>query len=370
MNVGSMPRWEILDLSDTPAVSTDLKSRPARNLRFDLLRIVFATLVLLAHAPELTDGNRSRELFSRFTHSDVTFGVLGVDGFFLISGFLIVQSWESDPEFLNFLRKRLLRIVPGYLVAVALSTLAVGLLAPGIPNFFSHFDFHFFSTVALLYSPATPPVLPGLPDPLVNGPMWTISYEFRCYLLVGLFGVAGILRRRVAWLLIAIGLLGAMTSTWLPNHLWHEHFTVFGDPEQLPRLFGAFFVGGLFWLFRERMPFRPTFALTAAAIVCASAFSARLFELALIVFGGYLMFYFTQQKTQQKRRHLFPDISYGVYLYGWPVESLWIWYVHGSPWVTFVASALICFGLGWLSWHFVERPMLKLKRRSSAPLPG
>ena len=65
------------------------------------------------------------------------FGALGVDGFFVLSGYLIVQSWLGDPEFLNFLRKRVLRIVPGYLVAVVLSTLAVGLLAPGIGSFFS-----------------------------------------------------------------------------------------------------------------------------------------------------------------------------------------------------------------------------------------
>jgi peptidoglycan/LPS O-acetylase OafA/YrhL len=82
------------------------------------LRIVFATLVLLSHAPEITDGNASRELFHRFTGSPMTFGTLGVDGFFILSGYLIVQSWLGDPELINFLRKRVLRIVPGYLVAV------------------------------------------------------------------------------------------------------------------------------------------------------------------------------------------------------------------------------------------------------------
>jgi peptidoglycan/LPS O-acetylase OafA/YrhL len=87
-------------------------------------------MVLLAHAPELSDGNRSRELFSRLTHAGMTFGELGVDGFFLVSGFPIVQSWLGDPELLNLLRKRILRIVPGYIVAVILSTLGLGLVAP------------------------------------------------------------------------------------------------------------------------------------------------------------------------------------------------------------------------------------------------
>ena len=122
----------------------------SRNHQFDLLRIIFAMLVLLSHAPEITDGNASRELFHRFTRAPMTFGTVGVDGFFLLSGYLIVQSWLANPELLNFLRKRVLRIVPGYLVAVFFRTLAVGLLAPGIAHFFRSLDVHFVRSVVLL----------------------------------------------------------------------------------------------------------------------------------------------------------------------------------------------------------------------------
>lgn len=162
----------------------------SRNIRFDLLRILLAVLVLLSHAPELTDGNKSRELFSRLTQSELAFGTIAVDGF-LFSGFLMVQSWEHDPQLFRFLRKRVLRIVPGYLVAALLSTVVVGLLAPGVPYFFHQLDAKFWETILLLSSPLTPPVLPGRPYALVNGSLWTITYEFRCYLLVAAFGVCG-----------------------------------------------------------------------------------------------------------------------------------------------------------------------------------
>src|SRR5271170_6363236 len=108
----------------------------------------------------------------------MTFGTVGVDGVFLLSGYLIVQSWLGDPALLNYLRKRVLRIVPGYLVAVAVSTLAVGLLAPGVSNFFRNLDIHFFTSVVLLSSPTTPPVFPGLPYAMLNGALYTIAYEF------------------------------------------------------------------------------------------------------------------------------------------------------------------------------------------------
>ena len=78
-----------------------LSRKSTRNHQFDLLRIIFATLVLLSHAPEITDGDSSRELLHRSTGAPITFGTLGVDGFFVLSGFLIVQSWLGDPEFVQ-----------------------------------------------------------------------------------------------------------------------------------------------------------------------------------------------------------------------------------------------------------------------------
>jgi peptidoglycan/LPS O-acetylase OafA/YrhL len=101
-----------------------------RNKQFGWLRILFATLVILSHAQEIPTGDRAAEFLSRLTRRYLTFGDLAVDGFFLLSGYLIVKSWQYDPEPINYLRKRVLRIVPGYLVAVFLSTVVVGLLAP------------------------------------------------------------------------------------------------------------------------------------------------------------------------------------------------------------------------------------------------
>ena len=170
-----------------------------RNHQFDLLRIIFATLVILAHAPELIDGNNSREIFSRLTHSGMSFGMLGVDGFFLLSGFLIVKSWQQNPSLLNFLHKRLLRIMPGYLVGTILSIFVIGVLAPGIRNFFRHLSIHNLFSILAVGAPSTPPVLPGSHYQDVNQSLWTIQYELRCYFLVALFGICGLFRRPALW---------------------------------------------------------------------------------------------------------------------------------------------------------------------------
>lgn len=335
-------------------------------------------MVLFAHAPDWADGNLSRELLARILHSQYTtqytLGSLGVDGFFLLSGFLIVGSWRSDPEFLNYLRKRVLRIVPGYLVAMLISTIAVGILAPGISHFFRHLNRHYWESLLILDGPITPPVFPGGHVTGVNMPVWTIPYEFRCYLVVAFWGILGLFRRPVLWVVATAVLLFLVVFPALtgPAESWHALYYLTGQPPQIARLGAAFFVGGSFSLFRGRIPFRPWFAAISVAVVIAvGAFASAQFEPAVLVFGGYLLFFLGQAKGVRLdwMKHV-PDISYGVYLYGGPVEALWIWYhAGGSPWMTALASVLICYPLGWLSWHMVERPMLQLKRRASAALP-
>jgi peptidoglycan/LPS O-acetylase OafA/YrhL len=328
----------------------------------------------LSHAPELTDGNKSRELFSRLTHSNVAFGTLAVDGFFLLSGFLIARSWDHDPELLNFLKKRVLRIVPGYLVAVILSTIAVGILAPGVPHFFSHFSLRFPYSVVLLGSPDTPPVLPGAHYNLSNGALWTINYEFRCYLLVGAAGILGLFRRPAIWLSLTLILLAGMSFPAMTDQIpWSVHLTpALGNPTQNFRMIATFCVGACFYLFQKQIAFRPQYAVFAGLLfLMVDLFATRFLETVLVLAGAYLMFYLGQSATG-KRLHIrrLPDISYGIYVYGWPVEALWIWFHHGSPWVTFIVALAITIPLGWLSWHFVERPMLSFKKRSTAALPA
>jgi peptidoglycan/LPS O-acetylase OafA/YrhL len=334
-----------------------------RNHQFDLLRILFAICVLLSHAAEVTDGNKSREILARLTHSDMTFGALGVDGFFLLSGYLIVKSWMRNPNLLDYMRNRILRIVPGYLVAAILSTIAVGLLAPGVEHFFRDIDIRYFHSLVALGSPATPPVFPGSIYPLVNGALWSVQYEFRCYVLVAIFGLSGILKKPLIWLAMTAFL---MTSLIRPFPLFHWHkffYSLIGEPKFVFYLTGIYLLGGCFFLFK--IPFRPPLAAGAvAAIVAFRIFDPLHIQFALVVFGGYLMFYFGQMSVKflDWMKNV-PDISYGIYIYGWPVECLLIYYRHGSPWVTFLVAAPICFGLGWLSWHFVERPALSLKKK-------
>ncbi len=339
-----------------------------RSRAFDLLRLLFAISVLLTHAPELVDGTNSREILTRLTHQ-TTLGVLAVDGFFLISGFLIVQSWQRNPNLLTFSQHRLRRIVPGYVVAALLSILVVGLLAPGADHFFRGLGMSTVRTILFLDQPVTPPVFPGLPLRMLNASLWTISYEMRCYILVPIFGLLGLLRR--PWM-FAVAMLFPAVLWLVPavrNRLrWHSFQLVFGHTEEIARLVTIFMVGSCFFLFRERIRYTRTFAALSAVALVAGLCAPGFGESAFVLFGGYLIFYFGRMPIHTPAwLQRVPDISYGIYLYGWPVESLWAWYERGSPWVLFAGSLAICIVLGCLSWFLVEKPLMA---KSKVPLAG
>jgi peptidoglycan/LPS O-acetylase OafA/YrhL len=135
------------------AAFDDLASR-ANN--FNFLRLLLATLVILSHSPEIVDGNRNREILTQIFHT-VSFGELAVDDFFILSGYLIMQSWQRDPRLFDFFKKRILRIYPGFIVASLISAFVFGPLGAQPHEYFSKFSyFSFFQDMSLLRVPNVP----------------------------------------------------------------------------------------------------------------------------------------------------------------------------------------------------------------------
>lgn len=176
-------------------------SRHADN-NFDTLRLFFAVLVIFSHSFALGRGSDNGEPLFLLTRGQITLGNLSVWAFFVISGFLIAQSWMRSPNPLKFLKRRVARIYPGFIVAALLSALVLVPIAanPATRHPVAIGSF-LLQTLRLQVFDAPPIFIHNAWPNTLNGSLWSVPFEFWCYIGILLLGVAGMLRRR--WLVAA-----------------------------------------------------------------------------------------------------------------------------------------------------------------------
>ncbi|WP_435008873.1 acyltransferase family protein [Tundrisphaera lichenicola] len=344
-----------------------------RENNFDALRVALALMVILSHSYPILQGSNSREPLFRWTGGQKTAGELAVEGFFLISGYLIAASWLRSRGLLDYLRRRTLRIVPGFLVAVAFSSLLVGPLLSGDAGlYWSRFEVRLFLIRALNLEGS---YAPGL---TTNGSLWSIRYEFLCYLAVAALGLVGILRRRSLVVLALVGCLGIYAcQIHLGLKMPGSRLTWFwGFPDFWPRLAASFLAGVCFYLYSDRVILSNRLAIASTVVLILAAVfpSAKLLPLLIPPLGGYLLFYLAYFPAGRlsgiaKRG----DLTYGLYLYAFPIQLLLVkWFKPQlGPLGLFLAASALTAILAALSWHFVERPSLGLRhaRRPSRVIP-
>ena len=329
-------------------------NKSERRNNFNILRFLFASLVIVSHVPELQDGNRSNEILTRI-FGTISFGEMAVDSFFVLSGFLIVKSWLARPRILPFLTSRILRIYPGFIASALVCALIVGPLY-GEQSYLQDMDrSRFLRGLVTLNLVRIPPVFPGSPHPALNGALWTIPYEFTCYLLVLFCGLTGILKQRWIWLSLFLSCAAVHVACSLGTlSLTFDVYFRFG------MLFAA---GGCFYLYRNQIPWRGDLALIALLVFAGLLFIAPLAEPAVAVMWGYAILYYAMNGTRFLWYNRLPDISYGVYLYAWPINKMVLWHfpalnIYAAMTAVFALSVLA----GIVSWYLVERPFMKLKK--------
>lgn len=340
-----------------------------RRNNFGLLRLMFAALVILSHSPEMMDGNRARELATRLWGT-LSFGEIAVDGFFLVSGYLIAQSFENTRSVGDYLAKRVLRIYPAFLVATAVVVLLLAPTVGAVPWTWRE-GANVVIKALTLEQAKRAGTFEGLHYPLLDGAMWTIAYEFRCYLMVILLGRLGLLRRPAVLAALALLLLFGASLEIVPQigipPLW-----IYGNLRLDARLSGVFVVGTLFYALRGRFEYRNEVAGLIAILLFGLMFWTPAAEPALAVLGGYLVFWFAfLGGARRLSAKLTDDVSYGLYLYGWPVANTLIFFqVFRSPWAVAVATLFGAALCGFASWRLVEEPCLRLKPRRFPEIAG
>lgn len=324
--------------------SKDRSMEAPRN-NFNLMRLAFATAVVYSHSFALL-GLREPVLWGR------TLGTVSVHGFFVISGYLISDSYLRYPNLFAFSFNRFLRIVPGLLVALVAS--------------------HWLASMCGGY--ATNPV-PYIGD----GPVWTLTWEMICYAGIAIFGLMLVLTKGAMPVVFACGWLIYLVNTGNGSDFYGAIAPMF-----MMFLAGAFIrlAGNQINLGKAAIP---------SAIILLFSFGLATSTPILDVIHSNIVFLWGPHFTDEDARRIaylasFPlvtifvgrdlpalvtirdDISYGVYVYGWPVTQVLVFLtlkhaIDISPTELFFVVMVITTPIAWLSWRVIERPAVRLKIR-------
>lgn len=352
--------------SQVARAATEKNSRlfPEAALRANWLnafRLLLAILVLFSHCYPVIHGSDDGEPLQRWTGGQLTFGAVAVNAFFLISGFLIVASWLRTKSMADYFRHRILRIHPGFVVALAVSFLLALLSCPNRGAYLHavHWRDVFVGSVTLAFGTLDNAQQVFAHNPLagvVNASLWTIPLEFYAYIAVALYGLFGLFRFRGLWLTFAALVFVVYEAKILRD----------GQADAWWR-FGCFFTAGAtFYLLRDVLP-RSRVWVGGALLAIAIGFRHTPWLNAVLPFaGGWILFHAAALPVPAPvARLLRTDLSYGVYLYAFPIQQLTEHYFSiREPFVLFLVALPATVLCAWLSWTFVESPCLALKSRS------
>lgn len=341
------------------------QSLSGRDNALNFVRLVLASLVILDHAP--SDGARPFESIG-----GIGLGMWAVGGFFAISGYLIAGS-RVRLDFLAFLWRRIIRIFPAFwvcLIAVAFFFAPASTLLTGRTWHFESALSYVFANAGLVITQWTvEDTFPPGAFRSWNGSLWTLAYEFAAYLCVGLILTFAVVKRHsTAWFAALLGIASAslwcIVSVWphLPQAITdipgHTGYVLMVDTLQLATYFLA---GSLAWSLRNTVSVSwawLTIALIGTVVVC-------LFGLAQFLAAPFLAYIVLSLGALLPiRLGSVNDISYGVYIYGMPVQRMLIfaWGTTGGPFLNALLALIIVIPIAYLSWKFIEKPALNYAR--------
>lgn len=348
-----------------PGMLVGVPLNPRRN-SLNLLRLVLASSVILHHSYPLLNP---KDFGPEFLGDRL--GGWAVVGFFCLSGYLITGSrWSKS--FGDYLTLRIARIFPAFLVCLIVTAVVFApinyLYVRGtLDGFFTTnttpFNYVFSNaTLKMLhYDVAGTPL--GVPYAGAwDGALWSLYYEFVCYLLVGVLGLFAIARRSpwpilIAWVLIVAIRIGYGPLTPILG--------VGFDMDYLTKLVPYFFAGGVLHSVKRRIGMHPGLALgSAGAFVGLVLISPSWGGQAGSLFATYVLLYLGHvlPSPEWVRVH---DVSYGMYIYGFPVQQLIMTFVPGATFWGLTLGALAGTAvLAAASWFWLESPIINRARAS------
>ncbi|MEM9704527.1 MAG: acyltransferase [Pseudomonadota bacterium] len=335
-----------------------------RDNNLNLIRLLAASGVFIGHCWPLLYGLASHDPISSSIrpYSPFDRGIPGlcVYVFFFLSGFLVTRSMVTRNDLIDYIVSRISRIYPALIVVVFLLVFLIGPAFTTVSTgeyFKNPLTWKYLLTNSLIWEVEF--LLPGMfPDNVfiwVNGSLWTLPAELRFYVLVACLWALGVFTNRTVFNLVAVGLA-------LMGVIWRDVIWASALKGQIE--LGLFFLAGAsLYMNRDLIRLTPLsfFSLIILSVIFYDTALYNLpVSLAMCFAVAYVAFALPTLAPQANR---FGDLSYGVYIYAYPVQQLVIHFMERNlgPWTLMVISTPIIFILAGLSWFYIEKPALDLK---------
>ncbi len=342
------------DGTNKVAVTTD-----NRKNNFDLLRLLAAFGVLLSHSFGILDKGLLQPTISYGT-SRLIFSDIGLFIFFTISGYLVTQSLLNSKTIKHYLWKRFLRIWPGLVVV----NIFCFLMGAAVTNF--SLKDYLFQSSSWLYLVKNSSlftmqyhiegVFTSLHNTAVNASLWTILLEIKFYLLLIAIRFHSFFSNRIL-------LVGGFIILCISRGIYFS-MNDKSDTIDAYLLFGSYFyLGCLLHFFKKYHQFKLHYVILVWA--CFFIIPNQSIKEILLTLGiGYTILVIGNAKQIIDLKG--NDISYGFYLYAFPIQQLVLLATGDdtNPWLHILYSSLITIPLALASWHIVERRFILRKSRS------
>lgn len=331
----------------------------SRENNFDFLRFMAAIMVLFSHSYPLSCGKMGIDPLQKAI-GIINFGELGVAIFFVTSGFLITKSYLNRDNLIIFLKARFLRVFPGLIANTLFCIFILGPIFTSLPikSYFSNQDTwlyitHNISLINIRYN--IPGIFINNPFPVaVNGSLWTLPLEFSLYLVIAIFGIIGLIRKRKMFNITLIILFLLYIFKFNQYIRWSE------EPDVLLIIY--FMLGSLCYINRRSIPL---------SSIIFGVFSVIMVIMLKTIYGKYILAlyitYFVFFIAFNKKINLnnfgrFGDFSYGIYIYAFPIQQVVAHIFKGiTPIEMFFSSLVLTIVLSIISWKFIEKPILRFK---------
>lgn len=340
---------------------------------FDLLRLSLASGVVLWHSFPLTIG--SPRLIEETPFWFLVSAMVPM--FFALSGFLVTASAERT-SIVPFILNRGARIFPALVTVILFAAFVIGPIFTTLPivDYFSDQSFRrYLLGLFGLVSFSLPGVFEYLPTPNnVNGSLWTVPHELLCYAIVAALMLAGLLRRTWFVLLFFLMIFALASLAQIENRpSWSLFLSPLIDSvhfAQGSKIIPFFLVGSMFYTARRHIPDNAILvAISIATVLLVGAFvdpharKGSLLWLATALPLTYIVVWFGLRSMPIPRFLRGKDLSYGIYLWHFPILQAMV-FVFGIAvwWKLFIASILPVGIVAMLSWIYIEKPALKLRK--------